>query len=162
MLEHRDGFRAVRCAGLRYFHRVRLMPLRALGRGEPEASLCVLDGIWPRLEEHHLLQTPIVRGPALAVRISVLPEVLARHEGEQPSCIAPGSSHSATACLRQHIAPRGAQRQVVRMVARVQAQLQHCPTELALLDHVLAAEGVPDAQAFAAFVTPGFAHWLSY
>jgi hypothetical protein len=59
------------------FYRLRLQTLRALCWGDVPRARQLLDALWPQLRRHHLLRTPIVRGPALALRASVLIEELA-------------------------------------------------------------------------------------
>lgn len=59
------------------FYRLRLKTLRALCWGDAREALRLLDELWPLLGRNHLLHMPIVRGPALTLRLSVL---LARFE----------------------------------------------------------------------------------
>jgi serine/threonine protein kinase len=62
------------------FYRLRLKALRALCWGDAPEALRLLDELWPQLGRNHLLRMPIVRGPALTLRLSVL---LARFEEAQ-------------------------------------------------------------------------------
>ena len=54
------------------FYRLRLKTLRALCWGDAREALRLLDELWPLLGRNHLLRMPIVRGPALTLRLSVL------------------------------------------------------------------------------------------
>jgi serine/threonine protein kinase len=54
------------------FYRLRLKTLRALCWGDPAQALRLLDELWPQLTRGHVLRMPIVRGPALTLRLSVL------------------------------------------------------------------------------------------
>jgi hypothetical protein len=54
------------------FYKLRLQTLQELCWGQLAEARSLLDGAWPELKRHHLLHTPIVRGPALVLRLSVL------------------------------------------------------------------------------------------